>query len=158
MLHTTTLILRISMSVFLDGPVTIILIPLFLAVTLYFLNPTKNSRYPPGPCGWPIIGNLLDIPKPGFEWVDFHNMCKRHGAPKSICIPAVYIVKSFADSDMVYLRIFGKSLLILDSLEAITELLDKRSDIYSSRCVEPLLLCIISKHAFRPRFTMLMEL
>ncbi|KZP23292.1 cytochrome P450 [Athelia psychrophila] len=43
---------------------------------------------------------------------------------------------------MVYLKILGQSILVLDSIEAITDLLDKRSDIYSCR----------------PRFIMLVEL
>ncbi|KZP23303.1 cytochrome P450 [Athelia psychrophila] len=87
-----------------------------LAVTaLSYLASTKASRYPPGPKGWPLIGNLLDAPKPGLEWVAYHEMCKKN------------------NSDMVYLNILGRSVLVLDSAEAINDLLDKRSNIYSSR-------------------------
>ncbi|KZP23279.1 cytochrome P450, partial [Athelia psychrophila] len=88
------------------------------------LTSTKASRYPPGPKGWPLIGNLLDAPKSGSAWVEYHEMCKKY------------------NSDVVYLRILGQSILVLDSIEAITDLLDKRSNIYSSR----------------PRFVMLVEL
>ncbi|KZP23267.1 cytochrome P450 [Athelia psychrophila] len=91
---------------------------------LSYLASTKASRYPPGPKGWPLIGNLFDAPKAGSEWVDYHEMCKKY------------------NSDVVYMKILGQSILVLDSLEAITELLDKRSNIYSSR----------------PRFVMFVEL
>ncbi|KZP18888.1 cytochrome P450 [Athelia psychrophila] len=105
-------------------PSAVALLASLLVATLYYLLSRKASRYPPGPRGWPFIGNLLDAPKPGSEWIDYHDMSKRYG------------------SDMVYLRILGQSVLVLDSLEVINELLDKRSNIYSSR----------------PRFTMVFEL
>ncbi|KZP26478.1 cytochrome P450 [Athelia psychrophila] len=106
------------MSVSLDAS-TVALFASLLLATWYYSR--KASRYPPGPKGWPLIGNLLDAPKPGSEWVDYHEMCKKYS------------------SDMVYLSIFRQSVLVLDSFEAINDLLDKRSSVYSSR----------------PRFTML---
>ncbi|KZP19015.1 cytochrome P450 [Athelia psychrophila] len=111
------------MSVSVDTSAVALLTSLLLA-TLYYSLSRKASRYPPGPKGWPIIGNLLDAPKPGSEWADYHEMCKKYS------------------SDIVHLRILGQSILVLDSLEAIDELLEKRSNIYSSR----------------PRFPMLLEL
>jgi len=43
-----------------------------------------NSRYghlplPPGPKGWPIIGNLWDL-QTGYEWKAYHNWCKEFGS------------------------------------------------------------------------------
>lgn len=35
--------------------------------------------------------------------------------------------------DLVYLRIFGRHVLVLHSLEAIADLLEKRSEMYSDR-------------------------
>ncbi|KZP21392.1 cytochrome P450 [Athelia psychrophila] len=111
----------------MDFPIAALAVALLISsavAVLSYLTSTKASRYPPGPKGWPLIGNLLDAPKPGSEWVDYHEMCKKY------------------NSEMVYLRVLGQSVLVLDSIEAITELLDKRSSIYSSR----------------PRLVMLVEL
>ncbi|KZP18991.1 cytochrome P450 [Athelia psychrophila] len=111
------------MSVSVDTSTLALLTSLLLA-TLYYSLFRKASRYPPGPKGWPIIGNLLDAPRPGSPWIEYHAMCKKY------------------NSDMVYLRILGQSILVLDSFEAINDLLEKRSNINSSR----------------PRFTMPVEL
>jgi hypothetical protein len=39
----------------------------------------------------------------------------------------------FTDSDIIHLNVAGNSLVILDTYEAATELLEKRSSIYSDR-------------------------
>lgn len=41
---------------------------------------------------------------------------------------------SQSESDVLYCNVFGVSIVILDSVEAVNDLLDKRSAIYSSRC------------------------
>jgi hypothetical protein len=38
----------------------------------------KRFPYPPGPPGWPLIGNLLDIP-PSFPWLVFTEYSKKYG-------------------------------------------------------------------------------
>ncbi|KZP13816.1 cytochrome P450, partial [Athelia psychrophila] len=107
--------LSTNMSISVDAS-SVVLFTSLLLPTWY--SSRKASRYPPGPKGWPLIGNLLDAPKPGSEWIDYHEMCKQHS------------------SEMVYLTILGQSVLVLDSFEAINDLLDKRSSIYSSRLSE----------------------
>ena len=38
---------------------------------LYLVNARANSpKYPPGPRGWPLIGNLLDMPTTE-EWLKY---------------------------------------------------------------------------------------
>ncbi|PFH47987.1 hypothetical protein AMATHDRAFT_66464 [Amanita thiersii Skay4041] len=87
---------------------------------IYFLHRRSKNRgfnslpLPPGPKGWPIIGNLLDMP-PKFEWMKYHEWCKEY------------------DSDIIYLNIAGLSVIVLDTPEATTELLERRSSIYSDR-------------------------
>lgn len=51
-----------------------------LSVVVLYIASHKNARRPPGPKGWPLIGNLLDTPKSGSEWVAYHQMCKKYGA------------------------------------------------------------------------------
>ncbi|CAA7262652.1 unnamed protein product [Cyclocybe aegerita] len=77
---------------------------------------------PPGPKPLPLIGNVLQIPAENQEEV-FEKWGAEYG-------------------DVVYLSTFGQPLVILNSLQAARDLLDKRSSIYSDR----------------PRFVLLSEL
>ncbi|KAI0064948.1 CyP450 monooxygenase [Artomyces pyxidatus] len=76
--------------------------------------------YPPGPKGYPIIGNLFDIPN-------------------------VYIYKRFREmsrelgSDIIHLQVFGFHLVVLNTKEVADDLMDKRSSIYSDRPRMPMM-------------------
>ncbi|KAF7985902.1 hypothetical protein HWV62_43798 [Athelia sp. TMB] len=70
---------------------------------------SRRVRLPPGPAGWPIVGNMFDVPKSGAEWIDYRNMGEKY------------------DSDIIYLDVFGTRIVVLNSFEAITELLEKPS-------------------------------
>ncbi|THU81062.1 cytochrome P450 [Dendrothele bispora CBS 962.96] len=74
----------------------------------------RYSPLPPGPKKLPLIGNLLDFPT-SFEWETYARWGKEY------------------NSDIIHLDVAGTSLVILNSLEASMDLLDKRSSIYSSR-------------------------
>lgn len=54
------------------------------AAALLLLNWARSrnarSKFPPGPPGWPVIGNLFDIPKSS-EWVKYKEWCDRYRAP-----------------------------------------------------------------------------
>lgn len=45
------------------------------------------------------------------------------------------LLKGLSDSDVIYLNVLGKSLVILNSAQAAHDLLERRSNIYSDRCV-----------------------
>ncbi|KAF8871009.1 cytochrome P450 [Infundibulicybe gibba] len=83
-------------------------------------NP-KRLPLPPGPKGLPIIGNLLDIPTRK-QWAVFGEWSKVYG-------------------DIMHLNAFGQSIIILCSTRRTTDLLDKRSSIYSSRPRLPMMGC-----------------
>ncbi|KAK0200032.1 cytochrome P450 [Desarmillaria ectypa] len=74
---------------------------------------TKPTRHPPGPFRWPIVGNAFQIPTET-PWRQFAEWGKQYG-------------------DVVYLRVFGRSILVLNSLEAITDLYEQKSSIYSDK-------------------------
>jgi cytochrome P450 len=82
-------------------------------------NP-NNLPYPPGPKGYPIIGNLFDI-------------------------PALFLYKHFKlvgdqlGSDIVHVSVLGYHLIVLNSKAVVDDLLDKRSAIYSGRPRMPML-------------------
>ncbi|KAF4617510.1 hypothetical protein D9613_005757 [Agrocybe pediades] len=83
---------------------------------LVYHKRVKSSRppYPPGPRRLPLIGNLLVFPS-SFEWITYDRWCKEIG------------------SDIIYVHVAGKDIIVLNSLEAIDDLFEKRSANYSSR-------------------------
>ncbi|KAF4609438.1 hypothetical protein D9613_012939 [Agrocybe pediades] len=89
---------------------------IFVAVALFLFIHQKKSLppYPPGPKGIPLLGNLLDL-QGGSEWVKFDKWSKELG------------------SDIIYVRAAGNAIVVLNSLEVIDDLLEKRSSKFSSR-------------------------
>ncbi|KZO94968.1 cytochrome P450 [Calocera viscosa TUFC12733] len=68
---------------------------------------------PPGPKGYPVIGNLLDLPKEN-DWLVYSDLQKTYG-------------------DIMYISVLGKPFLIISSLKIASDLLEKRSTFYSAR-------------------------
>ncbi|EAU81380.2 cytochrome P450 [Coprinopsis cinerea okayama7 len=75
---------------------------------------TKGYPTPPGPRGWPILGNIGGMPSTNV-WLKFMEWGREY------------------DSGIVYTEVAGGSFLIINSLEKAVEILDKRSGIYSDR-------------------------
>ncbi|KAG6861527.1 hypothetical protein C0995_015260 [Termitomyces sp. Mi166 len=71
------------------------------------------APYPPGPKGYPIIGNLLDIPT-SFQWKTYTRWAKKYG-------------------DLIYINVLGVRLVIINSEEVAEELVEKRSSNYNDR-------------------------
>ncbi|KAJ7061698.1 cytochrome P450 [Mycena amicta] len=84
-----------------------------VAYILYRRRNTLLLPLPPGPPRDLFIGNLRHMPFEDAPLV-FHEWAKRYG-------------------DVMYLRLPGRQIVVLDSLEAAQDLLDKRSAIYSDR-------------------------
>ncbi|OJT13611.1 O-methylsterigmatocystin oxidoreductase [Trametes pubescens] len=80
---------------------------------------SQGLPLPPGPKPLPIVGNLFGLPKIK-PWSGFQDMRKEHG-------------------DLVYLRVFGKGLLVIGSVEVAYEFLDKRSANTSDRPESPVI-------------------
>lgn len=74
---------------------------------------SRPQGYPPGPPTWPLIGNIHLMPKEKAH-LQFQKWAEEYGP--------------------VYSLILGtKVMIVLSSDKAIKDLLDKRSNIYSSR-------------------------
>jgi hypothetical protein len=88
----------------------------FLSLFVRYLHKSNVTRkqYPPGPRGLPIIGNLYDLPA-AHPWLVFEQWCKQY------------------NSDIVHARVLGQSVMILNSKNAVSEILEKRSSIHSDR-------------------------
>ena len=100
----------------------------------------RGTRRPPGPKGVPVLGNVFDIPKT-HEWIKYAQWGQRYGELYNL-FSVVHSSIPGTASDIIGLNIFGGPVVVLNSAEAATELMDQRSAIYSSR----------------PRFAMLREL
>ncbi|KAJ7754682.1 cytochrome P450 [Mycena maculata] len=85
--------------------------------TLVYLWRQKWGRpstfLPPGPHRDPLIGNLRQMPSDKVPLI-FHEWAKTYG-------------------DVMYLKVPGQAIVVLDSLRAAEDLLEKRSAIYSDR-------------------------
>ena len=94
-------------------------------------NPARLP-YPPGPKGYPIIGNLFDIPN-AFIYKRFGEMSREIGtsAPSHCSSKADEL--SGVGSDLIHLQVFGFHLIVCNSKGVADDLLDKRSSIYSDR-------------------------
>ncbi|KAG2015054.1 cytochrome P450 [Coprinopsis cinerea AmutBmut pab1-1] len=77
---------------------------------------TKGFPLPPSRKGWPVIGNVLDLPGIiGTEWEAYEQWGKELG------------------SDMIYINGVAKSIVVLNSRELAVDLFEKQSSIFSSR-------------------------
>ncbi|KZW03032.1 cytochrome P450 [Exidia glandulosa HHB12029] len=94
-----------------------------IVVTSYVLKRSRKAkRLPPGPPRRFIVGNMYNLPQPPEEWKGYAALAKQYGP-------------------VTYLRIFTSDVIVLNTMKAATDLMDKRSAVYSDR----------------PRFTMASE-
>ncbi|KAK7061235.1 cytochrome P450 [Favolaschia claudopus] len=102
-------------------------LPLLLVAAVSFLRKPK-APFPPGPKPKPLIGNLFDVPT-SLAWFTYTKWRKQYG-------------------DLVFFEVFGNKFLILNSLKATTDLLDKRASIYSERPTIPSILLMEWEFSF----------
>ncbi|KAJ7639248.1 cytochrome P450 [Roridomyces roridus] len=86
-----------------------------LAAAFWFARVKKKSiaPFPPGPKGTFLLGNALDLP-PSKPWITFAEWATTYGP-------------------IVHLSVFGKHIIVLNDLKYATDMLDKKSRIYSNR-------------------------
>ncbi|KAF8064434.1 cytochrome P450 [Lyophyllum atratum] len=85
------------------------------AISFFWIRATrkKHPPLPPGPPAEPIIGHLRQIPPENQENM-YYELGKTYG-------------------DVMYLHVLGRPIIVLNSVEAAVDLLDKRSANYSDR-------------------------
>ncbi|GJE98985.1 cytochrome P450 [Phanerochaete sordida] len=97
---------------------------LFAAVSILFLAfiflRRARHRYPPGPQGWPLIGNLFNAPT-SFEWLVYLEWSRKY------------------NSDIVHFEVLGTHYVVLNSAKAAADLFERRSHIYSDKPGAPMI-------------------
>ncbi|KAF5367916.1 hypothetical protein D9758_004438 [Tetrapyrgos nigripes] len=82
----------------------------FLIVRLVWRD---RRRLPPGPRRLPLLGNLFDLPK-SYSWLTYKKWGEEYGP-------------------LIFLSALGSNIVIANSYKTAIELMDKKSNIYSSR-------------------------
>ncbi|KAJ6588876.1 hypothetical protein B0H19DRAFT_222964 [Mycena capillaripes] len=98
----------------LDPMLTLASAALIAALAFIYWKRSSGPRLPPGPRPLPLVGNLLSMPSHS-QWETYSKWSKKY------------------NSDILCANVLGTSIIILTSLEAATDLLEKRSAIYSDR-------------------------
>ncbi|GJJ08925.1 hypothetical protein Clacol_003145 [Clathrus columnatus] len=83
------------------------------ASTVALLLSRSKGPLPPGPMALPLLGNLPQMPR-SEEWNTYAEWAEKYG-------------------DITYLTIFGKPMIILNSLKVVRALMNERSANYSNR-------------------------
>ena len=98
----------------------------------------RSLPLPPGPKGYPIIGNVLDIPRGLSMWEGTLALGRQYGEFTTAWSRSRNVISfPLSGTDILYLNLFGKDLIILNSVKTISDLLDKRSKIYSDKVSVP---------------------
>ncbi|KAG2069748.1 cytochrome P450 [Suillus decipiens] len=80
----------------------------------------KNpAPYPPGPRGWPLVGNVLDMPRIN-PWLTFTEWGRKYG-------------------DITHIEVLGRHIIVLNSFKTAIEMMNRKGTLYSDRPFLPML-------------------
>ena len=104
-------------------------------VLLHIFRRRPVLSFPPGPKGLPILGNALDMPcrNPWLTYSQWGKSCSTYFSLHSV--ECVHYLFGTIDSDIVHANYLGTHVIVLNSANAVHELFEKRSSIYSDRYV-----------------------
>jgi len=117
----------------MDVPVLSI-VPLCILVYAYRRWKKSTVPYPPSPRGYPLIGNVLDLATGAPIWESLASLADREGTLSSYS----NFLRQFRgcllkDTDVLHLNLMGEDMIVLNSAQAISDLVDKRSGMYADR-------------------------
>ncbi|KAK7029931.1 cytochrome P450 [Favolaschia claudopus] len=119
-----------------DIAVGVLAVSLAIWLRLYYSR-NKKMHLPPGPKGYPLIGNFFDMP-PTQSWITFAEWGQKYGGIMSVTL-------------------MGQPFIIINDPAIATEVLDRRGNIYADRpTFEMANLCgwdrVLSSARYGPRF------
>ncbi|KAI0739114.1 hypothetical protein C8Q80DRAFT_231316 [Daedaleopsis nitida] len=102
---------HLSMAFLLHDSFAILAVILGVCTCIYARHyKLPRLRFPPGPRGLPLLGNLFQIPDPNDEpWETYRTWSRTYR------------------SDIIRVSALGTNIIVLNSLSLVNELLDKRS-------------------------------
>ena len=106
------------------------------------------SRFPPGPPSIPVLGNVHQLPQE-YQERTFADWGKSFGEYSKFSAREDGSLKAFGvlgAGDVVYAKIFRRPLLVLNSLRAAQDLLEKKSANFSDR---PRLILLAELYVFQ---------
>jgi hypothetical protein len=103
----------------LSSIVLVVLAAALASLAVHLYSSYRKAPLPPGPKPLPLIGNLFDMPRLD-EYKTYAKWGKQYG-------------------DVVHVGILDMHIVVLNSFQAASELLDARSSIYSDRPFVPML-------------------
>ena len=127
-----------------------LLLAIACCTCLVYMRRAVRLPLPPGPPPIPFLGNVIQMPKER-EWITFAEWGRKYGtSPAFRLLRSVHIDPDFLPGDVVYASLLGRSFIILNSPEAINELLEKRSANYSDRPIQMLAgeMCVVAHCRF----------
>lgn len=110
------------------------LLPLVLALAvlarILYVARTRQARLPPGPrTSW--LGSV-NVPRE-YQWLTYAHWKKTYGTRPPYSF--IDVTDSPRTGDIIYIRVLGNPIIVLNSAEAVNDLFEKRSANYSSRPV-----------------------
>lgn len=109
----------------------------FLVLVLAFrkwflLGGHIKPLYPPGPKPKYLVGNLFDIPTSSAPWMKYLLWAKQYGRLFHR-LKTIIVSHPSLPGKIVHLDVLGQHIVVLNSLDAVNDLFEKRSRIYSDR-------------------------
>ena len=105
-----------------------------IRIFFYFFGHVVTSRklpYPPGPPATTTLFGNKDGLANKKSWITYAEWGKIYGGSSRHPFRAVY--SFFYQGDVIHFQIFGQHTIILNSIEAVKDLIEKRPHIYSDR-------------------------
>ena len=92
----------------------------------------RSNPLPPGPKQWPVVGNLFDMPSED-KASTFRKLSKKYGTWPLYWTTLLSARSPSSPGDIVYLKLLGKHMIVINSYDAAVALLEAKSANTSDR-------------------------